>query len=57
MFDSSLNVIFFPEDTQVLSPETLKQHCIDSTAIWVMKRRANLPYLAPQRLPVVARGA
>ena len=57
MFDTSQNVIYLPEDDQLPSPETLKQHCLESASLWVLKRRANLPYLPPQRLPIVARGA
>ena len=57
MFDTCQNVIFFPEDDSVPNPDTLKQHCIESASLWVLKRRANLPYLPPRRLPAVARGA
>ena len=56
MFDTSQNVAFFPEDN-LPDPELLKQHCLESASLWVLKRRANLPYLPPQRLSTVARGA
>jgi hypothetical protein len=56
MFDNSQNVICFPEDDHLPSPETLKQHCLEDASLWVLKRRANLPYLPPQRLPCVTRG-
>ena len=57
MFDTSQNVYYLPDDNQTPSPETLKQNCLESASLWVLKRRANLPYLPPQRLPKVARGA
>ena len=57
MFDTSQNVICFTEDDSVPNPDTLKQHCLESASLWVLKRRANLPYRPPQRLPAVARGA
>jgi hypothetical protein len=57
MFDTSQNVIYFPEDDRLPTPETLKQHCLEPASLWVLKRRANLPYLSPRRLPAVARGA
>ncbi len=56
MFDTSQNGTFIPEDDSLPNPDTLKQHCLDPAALWVLKRRANLPYLAPPRLPAVARG-
>lgn len=37
------------------TPESLKEQCLHSAALWVLRRRANLPYRAPQRLPVTAR--
>lgn len=37
-------------------PDTLKQHCLKSASLWVLKRRRNLPYLPPRCLPAVARG-
>lgn len=39
-----------------INPDTLKQHCLESASLWVLKRRANLPYMRPRCLPVVARG-
>ena len=56
MFDTSQIVTLFPEDDRLPNPDTLKQHCLESAALWVLKRRANLSYLPPQRLPTVARG-
>ena len=57
MFDTSQNGTFFPEDHSLPNSDTLKKHCLDSASLWVLKRRANLPYRPPQRLPAVARGA
>ncbi len=57
MFDTSQNGIVYPEDDSLPNPDTLKQHCLEPAALWVLKRRANLPYLAPRRLPNVARSA
>jgi hypothetical protein len=60
MFDTSQNdTIFFNDDSLDISlpnPDTLKQYCLDPAALWVLKRRASLPYCPPQRLPAVARG-
>jgi hypothetical protein len=56
MFDATDNVICFPENRPPATAETLKEQCLDPAAIWVLKRRAHLPYLPPQRLPAVARG-
>jgi hypothetical protein len=39
-----------------VNPDTLKQHCLESASLWVLKRRANRPHMRPQSLPVVARG-
>jgi hypothetical protein len=39
-----------------VNPDTLKQHCLESASLWVLKRRANLPSMAPRCLPAVARG-
>jgi hypothetical protein len=39
------------------APEVQKEDCLETAALWVLRRRAHLPYLAPQRLPVAARGA
>ena len=55
MFDTSKNVVFSYDDGRVLTADELKERCLDSAALWVLKRRAKLPYLPPQRLPVVAR--
>ena len=57
MFDTSHNVTFLPVEDHLPDQDTLKQHCLDSASLWILKRRANLPYLAPRRLPAVARGA
>jgi hypothetical protein len=45
-----------PEDDSLPNPNTFEQHCLESAARWVLKRRANLPYLPPRRLPAVVRG-
>lgn len=55
MFDSSKNVVYLDEDRCLPSQDELKERCLDSAALWVLKRRAKLPYLPPQRLPAVAR--
>jgi hypothetical protein len=60
MFDTSSNrvVVLQPrrlEDETLPNPDTLKDHCLDSASLWILKRRANLPYLPPRRLPAVAR--
>ncbi len=57
MFDTSHYVTFLPEDDRLPNQDTLKQHCLDPASLWMLKRRANLPYLPPRRLPAVARGA
>ncbi len=57
MFDTTQYGTFIPEDDRLPNPDTLKQHCLDPAALWVLKRRANLPYLPPRRLPTVARSA
>ena len=57
MYDTSQNIIYITEDDSAPTPETLRQHCLDTASLWVLKRRANLPYLSPRRLPAVARGA
>jgi hypothetical protein len=51
----SLNV-GIPGDTRCPDPDALKEHCLESASLWVLKRRANLPYLPVRRLPAVARG-
>ncbi len=56
MFDTSQNGTFYTEDDRLANPDTLKQLCLESASLWVLKRRANLPYLPPRRLPAVARG-
>jgi len=43
------------EDDKLSDPEALKNRCLDPAQLWVLKRRAHLPYQAPQRLPAVAR--
>jgi hypothetical protein len=43
------------EETDLPGPEALRQRCLHPAALWVLRRRARLPYRAPQRLPVVAR--
>ncbi len=56
MFDTSqIDTIFFNDDS-LPSQDTLKEHCLDSASLWVLKRRANLPHLPPQHLPAVAHG-
>jgi len=45
-----------PEDDGLPDQDTLKQHCLESASLWVLKRRANLPYMRPRCLPAVARG-
>ena len=59
MFDSSQNLLFVPErqvaDRVATNPESLKAMCLDSASLWLLRRRANLRYRAPQRLPEVAR--
>ena len=56
MFDTNQNGTFIPEDDRLPNPDTLKQYILEPAALWVLKRRANLPYCPPQRLPAVARG-
>ncbi len=56
MFDNTQYGTFIPEDDSLPNPDTLKQYCLDQAALWVLKRRASLPYCPPQRLPAVARG-
>ena len=46
-----------PQDDGLINPDTLKQHCLESASLWVLKRRANLPNLQHRRLPAVARGS
>ena len=58
MFDAAQDRIYFLEQKDRLpNQDTLKLHCLETASLWVMKRRAKLPYLPPQRLPAVARGA
>jgi hypothetical protein len=45
-----------PDNDGLPDQDTLKQHCLESASLWVLKRRANLPYVPPRRLPAVARG-
>ena len=56
MFDTTTNVVFLQDDDRLPSQDELKDRCLESAALWVLKRRAKLPYLPPQRLPAVARG-
>ena len=56
MFDTSQNPTILADDDRLQIPDRLKRHCLGSASLWVLKRRANLPYLTPQRLPAVARG-
>jgi hypothetical protein len=44
------------EDDSLPNQDTLKQHCLESASLWVLKRRATLPHIPPSRLPAVARG-
>ncbi|HSF94967.1 MAG TPA: hypothetical protein VLA52_08055 [Thermohalobaculum sp.] len=37
--------------------EIPKEDCLETAALWALRRRANLPYLPPQRLPAIARVA
>jgi len=57
MFDTTTNVVFLEEDRRLPSEDELRDRCLESAALWVLKRRAKLPYLPPQRLPAVARGS
>lgn len=57
MFDTSKNVVISYDNGRVLTADELKERCLESAALWVLKRRAKLPYLSPQRLPVVARAS
>ena len=56
MFDMSKTDIDRAEDG-LPSQDELKERCLESAALWALKRRAKLPYRAPQRLPVVARAS
>ncbi len=56
MFDTSQNDTIFFNDDSLPDQDTLKQHCLEPASLWVLKRRANLPYLPPRRLPAVTRG-
>lgn len=55
MFDSSETVVYLTDEKRLPTEDELREHCVASAEIWVLKRRANLPYLGPQRLPAVAR--
>ena len=52
MFDASQNdTIFFNDDSlddSLPNQDTLKEHCLESAALWELKRRANLPYRPPR---------
>ena len=57
MFDAAQDrICFVDEKDRFPNQDTLKLYCLE-TSLWVMKRRAKLPCLPPQRLPVVARRA
>ncbi|MDH3665906.1 MAG: hypothetical protein OEN23_03160 [Paracoccaceae bacterium] len=55
MFDSSETVLYLTEEQRLPDQDELRERCLQSAEIWVLKRRAKLPYLAPRRLPAVAR--
>lgn len=57
MFDATQNTIAFMRRTPPDAGDALKKTCRNSADLWAIRRRANRPYRAPQRLPVVARGA
>ena len=38
-----------------VTPDTLKQHCLGSAELWVLKRRANRPGPPERHLPAVAK--
>lgn len=42
-------------DVHFIGPERLRESCLHPAEIWALKRRAARPYLAPRRLPAVAR--
>lgn len=57
MFDATQNGIAVFRKKQPDPSETLKKQCRNSADLWAIKRRANRPNRALQRLPVAARGA
>ena len=38
MFDTSQDYRFIPEDDSAPTPEALKQRCLDTASLWVLKR-------------------
>jgi hypothetical protein len=57
MFDATQNGIAYFRKKLPDPCETLKHKCRSSADLWAIKRRANRPYRASQRLPAVARSA
>ena len=55
MFDSSKDVVYLTDKKRLPDQDQLRDACLESAALWSLKRRAHLPYLAPRRLPAVAR--
>ncbi len=55
MFDSSETVLYLSDEQRLPGQDELRERCLQTADIWVLKRRAKLPYLAPQRLPAVTR--
>ncbi len=55
MFDSGETVLYLTEKQRLPDQDELRERCLAPAEVWVLKRRANLPYLGPQRLPAVAR--
>ncbi len=56
MFYTSQNEIFLFSSNRLPGQDTLRDHCLESADSWVLKRRANLPYLPARRLPAVVGG-
>jgi hypothetical protein len=54
-YTSQKDIILFSHD-RLPGQDTLRDHCLDSAESWVLKRRANLPYLPARRLPAVVGG-
>jgi hypothetical protein len=48
--------ISVPQADGLVNQDTLKQHCLESASLWMLKRRADLPTPSPRRLPAVVRG-
>ena len=55
MFDATQNGFAYARKDPPHGSDNLKQRCLSSAVLWMLKRRANRPYLGPQRLPVAAR--